>query len=280
MDGLARSTVGEYHRVIRELARHQASANRTLVAISEACLKNFLYAEKSHLNASTLNWTVSIIRKFCLWARQENLFSTDPTARLIAAKVAPRYPTVLPEKQVQRLIESPDLGCIKGLRNRAMLELCYSTGLRSSELTGVKLTDIDLKARTIFVVGKGGKERYVVFGEVAADCVNQYLKSARAMLANGKFSYLLFLTAWGNAMNNGRFGVVVKQAAAAANIVVPGVSPHTLRHCFATHMYERGADLRIIQMLLGHENLQTTTIYTHVSRSYARAVYAKHHPRA
>ncbi len=278
-DGLATSTVNIYGQAVRELAHHLAKTCMTLFTLDKDALKAYLYVERRKLCSASLNVQLSIVRRFCRWAVYEHHFAMDPSVTLISAKAPPRYPTVLNEMQVHRLIESPDLSTSSGLRNRAMLELCYASGMRASELTGVEVGHVDFKMRTILVNGKGNKVRYVIYGEVAAEFLARYMTHGRPMQLNGKTSHRLFVTARGNDFDRTRFYLVVKRAAEQANILIPGVSPHTLRHCFATHMYERGADLRAIQLLLGHESIQTTTIYTQVSRVFAKKLIAEHHPR-
>jgi integrase/recombinase XerD len=187
-------------------------------------------------------------------------------------------PKTLTEAQVDALLAAPDAGTPLGLRDRAMLELIYASGLRVSELVGLKLFHLGMNEGVLRVTGKGDKERLVPFGEVARDWIGRYLAEARGAILGGQQSDDVFVTARGAGMTRAMFWVVVKKSAQRAGITAP-LSPHTLRHAFATHLLNHGADLRAVQMLLGHADISTTTIYTHVARERLRQLHAKHHPR-
>jgi integrase/recombinase XerD len=206
----------------------------------------------------------------------------DPTLKLQSAKQALRVPKTLTEAQVEALLHAPDTANALGVRDRTMLELMYASGLRVSELVGLKVFHVSLNDHVLKVMGKGSKERLTPFGEVAGGWLRQYLAGPRNELLAGKQTDDLFVTVRGvhagSAMSRVMFWMVVKKYAHQAGIHVP-LSPHTLRHAFATHLLNHGADLRSVQMLLGHADISTTTIYTHVARERLAVLHAQHHPR-
>ena len=204
--------------------------------------------------------------------------TADATLRLGSARKALRVPKVLSEAQVEALLAAPEVGHPLGLRDRAMLELMYASGLRVSELVGIATVRVGLAEGVLRVIGKGSQERLVPFGDEAGDWIQRYLDQAREAILGGQRSDALFVTARGGPMTRQMFWTLVKRHAATAGITAP-LSPHTLRHAFATHLLNHGADLRAVQMLLGHADIATTTIYTHVARERLRALHAKHHPR-
>ena len=209
---------------------------------------------------------------------RERLRTADPTLQLLAAKHSRTLPHSLSEEQVQALLNAPDTSTTLGLRDRAMLELLYATGLRVSELVNLKVFDISHSDHVLRTLGKGSKERLVPFGEYAADWLGQYLARARSdLLARGS-SDDLFLSNRGAAMSRVAFWLLIRKYALQAGITQK-LSPHTLRHAFATHLLNHGADLRAVQMLLGHADISTTTIYTHIARERLKTLHAQHHPR-
>jgi integrase/recombinase XerD len=228
--------------------------------------------------ASASNRRLTVFKRFYRWAVREKLIEADPTLKILSAKQAPRLPKALSEADVEALLAAPPVQAPLGLRDRAMLELLYACGLRVSELVGLKVLNVSLHERVLRTFGKGNKERLVPFGEVAAEWVERYLKSARAEILKGQVSDDLFVTARGAGMSRVAFWMLIKRYAQAANIQAP-LSPHTLRHAFATHLLNHGADLRAVQMLLGHADISTTTIYTHVARQRLKDLHALHHPR-
>jgi integrase/recombinase XerD len=219
-----------------------------------------------------------VFKRFFRWALREHLMDSDPTLKLLAARQPMRLPTSLSEAMVEALLAAPDTGRPLGLRDRTMLEVIYASGLRVSELVGLKTVHVGLDEGVLRVVGKGSKERLVPFGAVAHDWLRRYLAQARAAILQGQASDAIFVTARGGAMTRQMFWVIVKRHALQAGITTP-LSPHTLRHAFATHLLNHGADLRAVQMLLGHADIGTTTIYTHVARERLRQLHAAHHPR-
>jgi integrase/recombinase XerD len=228
--------------------------------------------------ATTANRRLSVFRRYFRWALREHRVAADPTLRLQAARQPLRVPKTLSEAQVEALLAAPDTTTPLGLRDRAMLELMYASGLRVSELVSLKTVHLALDDGVLRVLGKGSRERLVPFGEEARARLMDYLAQARAVILGGRRSEALFVTARGEGMTRQMFWRIVKRCAQQAGITAP-LSPHTLRHAFATHLLNHGADLRAVQMLLGHADIGTTTIYTHVARERLRQLHEKHHPR-
>jgi integrase/recombinase XerD len=202
----------------------------------------------------------------------------DPTADLESPKLPRSLPKTLSEEEVEQLLGAPDVETPQGLRDRAMLETLYASGLRVSELVGLKTLQVSLDMNVIRILGKGSKERLTPLGEEASDWIARYQREARPVLLRARRSDALFVTARGGPMTRQSFWSLVKRHALAAGIRQP-ISPHTLRHAFATHLINHGADLRVVQMLLGHADISTTQIYTHVARERLKALHRKHHPR-
>ena len=219
------------------------------------------------------------LRRFFAWMVEERLRADDPTVLLEAVRHEKPLPRSLSEAEVERLLAAPDLATPAGLRDAAMLELLYACGLRVSELVGLPLSAAFLQEAVLRVRGKGDKVRLVPMGEQAAEMVERYCREARPLLLEGRVSDVLFIAARGGAMNRRTFWKLIHDYAIAVGIRT-AVSPHTLRHAFATHLVNHGADLRVVQMLLGHSNLSTTQIYTHVAEARLAKVFAAHHPRA
>ena len=219
-----------------------------------------------------------MFKRYFRWALREQLIDADPTLQAAGRAQPLRVPKTLSEAQVEALLAAPDVGTPLGLRDRTMLELMYASGLRVSELVTLKTVYLSLDEGALRVTGKGSKERLVPFGAEAHAWVRRYLAEARAAILKGQASDALFVTARGGPMTRQMFWKLIKQHARSAGIDAP-LSPHTLRHAFATHLLNHGADLRAVQMLLGHADISTTTIYTHVARERLKALHARHHPR-
>ena len=223
-----------------------------------------------------------MFKRYFRWALRERFVTIDPTLRLAPARQPLRVPKTLSEAQVEALLNAPDAGTPLGLRDRCMLELIYASGLRVSELVTLKTWHVGMNEYVLRITGKGNKERLVPFGQVAGQWLQRYLMQARGEILGGLQSEDLFVTARGSrageAMTRAMFWQLVKKYAAQACITSP-LSPHTLRHAFATHLLNHGADLRAVQMLLGHADISTTTIYTHVARERLKTLVARHHPR-
>ena len=278
-DGLSRLTLEAYRRDLRLYAAWlHATARRPLDSSREADLLGYMAARHGHSRSTTSNRRLTVFKRYFRWALREHLIAADPTVRLASAKAPMRVPKTLSEAQVEALLEAPDTSRPLGLRDRAMLELMYASGLRVSELVDLKSVRLSLPDGVLRVVGKGSKERLVPFGAEAQDWIERYLEEGRAQILAGQQSDALFVTARGGAMTRQMFWLLVKRHARQAGITAP-LSPHTLRHAFATHLLNHGADLRAVQMLLGHADISTTTIYTHVARERLRQLHARHHPR-
>lgn len=281
-EGLSRNTLAAYRRDLQLYANWLATRGKTLDQTGEADLNGYFAARHAETRATTANRRLTVFKRYFRWALRERRISADPTLKLQAAKQPLRVPKTLSEAQVEALLAAPDVATPLGLRDRTMLELMYASGLRVSELVGLKTLNVSLSEHVLRVFGKGSKERLVPFGEVASQWLKQYLSEGRPALLQGRQTDDLFVASrgahQGQAMTRMRFWSIVKQHARAAGITAP-LSPHTLRHAFATHLLNHGADLRAVQMLLGHADISTTTIYTHIARERLKTLHAQHHPR-
>jgi integrase/recombinase XerD len=278
-EGLAANTLAAYRRDLTLLADWLArERGGALVDASETDLREYAVARHAGSAATSANRRLTVFRRFFRWAVRERLRDSDPTLKLDAARQPLRVPKSLSEAQVEALLAAPDVDTPLGLRDRAMLELLYASGLRVSELVGLQTVRVSFSEGTLHVAGKGAKERLVPFGEEARGWIDRYVREARAAILAGRASDALFVTARGGPMTRQMFWKRIKAHALAAGIAAP-LSPHTLRHAFATHLLNHGADLRTVQMLLGHADISTTTIYTHVARERLKQLHARHHPR-
>ncbi len=278
-DGLAANTLAAYRRDLTLYAAwlHGHSG----AAIEQSCetdLLAYMAARHQGSRATSANRRLTVFKRFFRWALRERLAVADPTLKLRNAKQPLRVPKSLSQAQVEALLGAPDIDKPLGLRDRAMLELLYACGLRVTELVTIKTVQVGLAEGCLRVTGKGSKERLVPFGEEAHGWMQRYIAEARGEILGGQSSEALFVTARGGAMTRQMFWKLIKAHALRAGIDAP-LSPHTLRHAFATHLLNHGADLRAVQMLLGHADISTTTIYTHVARERLRALHAQHHPR-
>jgi len=277
-DGLARNTLAAYRRDLEGLGRWLALRETSLVTAGEADLATYFASQHAATRAATANRRLTVLRRFYRWALRERLSAVDPTLRLHAARRTARFPVTISEAQVEALLAAPDVSTALGLRDRAMFEVLYAAGLRVSELVGLKLGELSLTEGLVRVVGKGSKERIVPLGEEARAWVERYLAGARPGLLAGRVADAVFVTQRAAPMTRQMFWILVKRYAAKADIRAP-LSPHGLRHAFATHLLNHGADLRVVQLLLGHADISTTQIYTHVARARLKALHAEHHPR-
>lgn len=280
-DGLSALTLSAYRRDLTLYARwwHEANAGDSgILATTEAQLLAYMAARHAQSRATTVNRRTTVFKRFFRWALREHLITQDPTLKMSGSKQALRVPKTLTEGQVEALLAAPDVHAPLGLRDRAMLELMYASGLRVTELVALKTVQLGLNEGVLKVMGKGSRERLVPFGDEARTWILRYLQEARGEILKGQGSDALFVTARGGPMTRQMFWTLVKQHALRAGVSVP-LSPHTLRHAFATHLLNHGADLRVVQMLLGHADISTTTIYTHVARERLRQLHQKHHPR-
>jgi integrase/recombinase XerD len=219
------------------------------------------------------------LRRCYRWLLDQKGLAADPPVNIDKPAQAARFPKTLSERQVEDLLGAPDVATALGLRDRAMLELLYATGLRVSELVGIRLFELSLDDNVVRVMGKGAKERLVPLGEVAADWLRRYLAGARGELLGERVSDAIFVTTRGAAMTRQMFWNLVKKYAVLTGIPRERISPHVLRHAFATHLLNHGADLRVVQLLLGHADISTTQVYTHVARERLKQLHASHHPR-
>ena len=277
-EGLSRNTLAAYRRDLALYARWLAGRGRELPATEEVDLQAYFAARHADTKATSANRRLTVFKRYFRWALRERLITADPTLKLQSAKQPLRVPKTLTETQVEALLDAPDVETPLGLRDRTMLEVMYASGLRVSELVGLKTFNVGMNEGVLRVMGKGSKERLVPFGQVARDWIARYLGEARAAILAGQQSEDLFVTARGQGMTRAMFWVIVKKHARTAGITAP-LSPHTLRHAFATHLLNHGADLRAVQMLLGHADISTTTIYTHIARERLKVLHAQHHPR-
>jgi integrase/recombinase XerD len=278
-DGLAANTLAAYRRDLSLYADWLAREHgRSLDASTETDLRAYASARHAGTRATTANRRLTVFKRYFRWALRERRADADPTLRLAAARQPLRVPKTLSEAQVEALLGAPDVDTPLGLRDRTMIELMYASGLRVSELVTLKTVHLSLQEGALRATGKGSKERIVPFGEEAHAWIRRYVDEARAAILGGQSSDALFVTARGGPMTRQMFWTLIKKHAVRASIDVP-LSPHTLRHAFATHLLNHGADLRAVQMLLGHADISTTTIYTHVARERLKALHARHHPR-
>jgi integrase/recombinase XerD len=273
-DGLAKNTLDAYRRDLAQLAAHLEG--RGLAQAREQDLFGFLAARRG--SSSSAARMLSTLKRFYRYCLRERRIHADPSVRLDPPKRAPRFPKSVSEADVEALLGAPDAATPRGLRDRAMLEVLYASGLRVSELVGLKTHEANLDAGVVRILGKGSKERLVPLGEEAVAWVQRYLAEGRPALLKRKSSDALFVTDRGAGMTRQAFWHLLRRHGRRA---IPGkrLSPHVLRHAFATHLINHGADLRVVQMLLGHADISTTQIYTHVARERLKALHAKHHPR-
>lgn len=280
-DGLAANTLAAYRRDLTAFAQwlHTRDSTR-LDQATTADIQAWFAARHATSRASTANRRLATLRRYYTWAVRQGLIQRDPCLELKTAKQPTRFPHTLSEHQVEDLLHAPDINTPLGLRDRAMLETLYATGLRVSELISLNILDVSLTEGIVRVtLGKGGKDRLVPVGAEAQHWIESYLSQARPALVRAQASDALFITARGGPMTRQSFWLIVKKYALQADIHAP-LSPHTLRHAFATHLLNHGADLRVVQMLLGHADISTTQIYTHVARERLKQLHLTHHPRA
>ncbi len=277
--GLSRNTLEGYRRDLLKLARHLDGRGRSLQDARRDDLLGFLGEQmRSGLSPRSVARYLSGFRQYYRWLVRERRRGEDPTALIESPKLGRSLPKALSEEQVERLLQAPDTDDPVGVRDRAMLELMYATGLRVSELVNLQLPNLSLNQGVVRVLGKGNKERLVPLGEEAGRWLRRWLEEARPGLVKGATVPEVFVTARRAGMTRQAFWHRVKQHALAAGIEQP-ISPHGLRHSFATHLLNHGADLRVVQLLLGHSDLSTTQIYTHVAREGLKRLHERHHPR-
>jgi len=276
--GLSRNTLDAYRVDLRLFAQWLSTAREgSLDGAQEHDLLDYAARRKDDRSTSA-NRRLSVFRRYYGWALREQRVHADPTVRIRSAKQPPRFPTTLTEAQVEALLGAPDVATPLGLRDRTMLELMYASGLRVTELVTLKTVEVGLNEGVVRVLGKGAKERLIPFGEEAHAWIERYLRESRPALLGARTADALFVTARAEGMTRQQFWHIIKRHALTAGVHAP-LSPHTLRHAFATHLLNHGADLRVVQLLLGHSDISTTQIYTHVARERLRVLHEKHHPR-
>lgn len=278
-EGLSRNTLESYRRDLAQFADWlEKNASKLLLKVERADLERYLAARSPLAKPRSIGRLVASLRRLYRFALREGRIEVDPTQQLGSPKLPRSLPKSLSEEDVEKLLQAPDVAQLLGLRDRAMLETLYATGLRVSELVALKLSEVSQDMGVVRVTGKGNKTRLVPLGEEALDWIARYLAEARPQLVNGQLSDAMFVTQRGDGMTRQAFWYLIKRYAKLAGIS-RHMSPHVLRHAFATHLLNHGADLRVVQMLLGHADISTTQIYTHVARERLKQLHARHHPR-
>lgn len=278
-DGLSKASREAYRRDLHALLLHLVPCGRGALSAQVSDLQDYMAERHASTKPASARRRLSSFRRFFGWLAREALRADDPTAPMLMARMPLRVPRVLSAEQVDAILQAPDLGTVRGLRDRAMLELMYAAGLRVSELVNLPAQAVSLSDGVLRIQGKGGKVRLVPFGDEAAHHVGVYWTQARPVLLAGRGSDALFVTSRAEPMTRQVFWRLVKACALKADVHVP-LSPHTLRHAFATHLLDHGADLRAVQMLLGHADISSTQIYTHVTQARLEAWLRQHHPRS
>ncbi len=281
-DGLSRNTLDSYRNDLRlfgEWLKGRNKENRLLTDATHSDLLDFLASRVSaKIKASTTSRELSSLKRFYRFLLRQGKITTDPSLNIESPKLLRHLPDSLTEVEVELLLSAPDLKQPLGLRDRAMLEVLYASGLRVSELINLKYSQVGMDMGVVRVIGKGRKERLAPLGEESMEWLNRYTKQARPKLLEGIVTDTVFVTARGAAMTRQAFWYLIKRHAQLVGID-KHLSPHTLRHAFATHLLNHGADLRVVQLLLGHADISTTQIYTHIARERLKQLHAKHHPR-
>jgi integrase/recombinase XerD len=279
-DGLARASLDAYRRDLRAWSKWLAAHGGRLLVVTRGDVEAWLADQfRAKAKATSIGRRLSAVRRFYRLQLERALVREDPTLRVRPPKRPRRLPKNLSEAKVDALLAAPDPGTTLGLRDRAMLETLYATGLRVSELVGLKRSQVALDAGVVRVMGKGSKERLVPLGDEAIAWLERWLRDARPALAGESKSDHVFVTARGGPLTRQGFWVLVKRHGVKAGMASASLSPHVLRHAFATHLLNHGADLRVVQLLLGHADITTTTIYTHVARERLKRLHSEHHPR-
>ena len=283
-DGLSKNTLESYRadlsqfNVWLDLQKKSLQQKTQLLDANQADIQQYLAVKFPQSKPRSISRLIASMRRFYRYALRENLIQTDPTLQIESPKLPRSLPKSLNEQEVEDLLNTPNVNEAIGLRDRAMLELLYASGLRVSELVTVKVNEVSTQDGVVRVTGKGNKTRLVPMGEEAADWIDKYLKQARPEILQKRLCDAMFVTARASAMTRQAFWYLIKRYALLAGIT-KHMSPHVLRHAFATHLLNHGADLRVVQMLLGHADISTTQIYTHVARERLKQLHSVHHPR-
>ncbi|MRR09080.1 site-specific tyrosine recombinase XerD [bacterium] len=286
-DGLAKNTLAAYRSDLALFGLWLAEHGGTLLTAGEADINGYLahlHCRPEHIKPASQRRLHSVLRRFYHWLIDQGRIAADPMLNIERPMRGNRFPKTLSEQQVENLLAAPDVTTPLGLRDRTLLEVLYATGLRVTELVGLKMFEVSLNENLVRTFGKGAKERLVPLGEVAADWLRRYFSEGRPALLKERTSDHVFVT--GRAANRAGVGLtrqmawtLIKKHALTAGIAAERISPHVLRHAFATHLLNHGADLRVVQMLLGHADITTTQVYTHVARERLKQLHAIHHPR-
>jgi integrase/recombinase XerD len=278
-EGLSRNTLDSYRQDLVQYADWlEKHAGKNLIEAEQADIQRYLAVKYPVSQPRSISRLIASLRRLYRFALRENKLSIDPTLQIDSPKLPRSLPKSMSEEEVEALLNAPDVSQPLGLRDRAMLETLYASGLRVSELVGLKVTEASLEMGVVRVMGKGSKERLVPLGQEAIEWIARYLKEARPELLKRRLCDSLFVTQRASAMTRQAFWYLIKRYAVLAGSN-KALSPHVLRHAFATHLLNHGADLRVVQMLLGHSDISTTQIYTHVARERLKALHAMHHPR-
>jgi integrase/recombinase XerD len=281
-DGLAKNTLAAYRTDLSLFANWLEPRDESIVGADETAINAYLahlHARPDGIKSASQRRLMASLRRCYRWLLDQGRLQVDPLLNIDKPRPIQRFPKSLSEKQVEDLLNAPAVDTPLGLRDRAMLELLYATGLRVSELVGIRLFELSLADNVVRVMGKGSKERLVPLGQVAAEWLRRYLAAARGELLKQHVSDAIFVTARGGAMTRQMFWTLIKKYAGRVGIPRERISPHVLRHAFATHLLNHGADLRVVQLLLGHADISTTQVYTHVARERLKQLHRLHHPR-
>jgi integrase/recombinase XerD len=277
--GLSKNTLSSYRADLAQFSVWLDARKKTLDRVEPVDIHDYLRDFSRRAKSTSQRRLIASLRRFYQHLLAIGAIQTDPTLNIEPPPRPDRFPKTLSEAQVEALLAAPDVDTPLGLRDRAMLETLYATGLRVSELTALKLFEIGLNEGVVRVFGKGAKERLVPLGQVALEWIERYLKEARPQLLAGRNCDAVFVTRRAAGLSRQMFWHLIKRDAARAGIDPARISPHTLRHAFATHLINHGADLRVVQLLLGHADISTTQVYTHVARERLKQLHAQHHPR-
>ena len=277
--GLSKNTLSSYRADLAQFSVWLDARKKTLDRVEPVDLHDYLRDFSRRAKSTSQRRLIASLRRFYQHLLAIGAIQTDPTLNIEPPPRPDRFPKTLSEAQVEALLAAPDVDTPLGLRNRAMLEVLYATGLRVSELVALKLFEVGLNEGVVRVFGKGAKERLVPLGQVALEWLERYLQEARSQLLAGRSCDAVFVTRRGAGLSRQMFWHLIKRDAARAGIEPTRISPHTLRHAFATHLINPGADLRVVQLLLGHADISTTQVYTHVARERLKQLHARHHPR-
>ena len=278
-DGLSKNTLNSYRFDLELFIEWlDKSLTKNILDVSQADIQQYLSFKFPTSKARSISRLLATLRRLFRYLLRENKINVDPTLEIHSPKIPKSLPKSLSEEDVELLLNAPDIETTSGLRDKAMLELLYACGLRVSELVSLLLTEVSMTDGVIRVTGKGNKTRLIPMGEEAVDWIKKYVDESRNNILNTKTSKSLFITSRGRAMTRQAFWYLIKRYSIIADIKKP-MSPHIIRHAFATHLLNHGADLRVVQMLLGHSDISTTQIYTHIARERLKNLHASHHPR-